>query len=368
MSHLFNGGAMEHVMPGDIPSDAPEGHDIIVIGASAGGVEALQKLVRDLPSDLPAALFVVMHVSPEGPGLLPSILAGAGQLPASHPKDRDVIKIGNIYVAPPNYHIMLDKGIIRVARGPKENRHRPAIDPLFRSAARVYGPRVVGVILTGMLDDGTAGLLAVKQHGGIAVVQDPIDALYPSMPMSALRRVSDADYTVPLSKMGSLLARLAREQPEAPLSSSVPEQKGDNGVSERIEIEDEFALSDNLPVDTIEKIGTPSTIACPECHGTLWEVSDNGLLRFRCRVGHAYTAQTLLSEHAESLESALWIALRTLEESASLNRRLSERAQRDNQLLSASRFMENALQTEQHIEIIKAVLLTNKALGEQAEA
>src|SRR5579864_7798260 len=184
------------------------GHDIIVIGASAGGVEALVKLVGQLPGDLPAAVFVVLHIPAESPSLLPGILERSGPLPASQPGDNEAIRSGHIYVASPDYHLLIEQGRVRQMRGPKENRHRPAIDPLFRSAALTYGPRVVGVILTGALDDGTAGLLAVKRRGGVAIVQDPDEALYPSMPLSALENV-EVDYTLPLASIGPQLEQLA---------------------------------------------------------------------------------------------------------------------------------------------------------------
>jgi two-component system, chemotaxis family, protein-glutamate methylesterase/glutaminase len=183
-------------------------NNIIVIGASAGGVEALSTLVRALPAGLPAAVFVVLHIPAQSPSLLPSILSRAGQLPAIQPTDGMAISPGCIYVAPPDHHMLLERGYIRIVRGPRENRHRPAIDPLFRSAARSYGARVTGVILTGTLDDGTAGLLAVKQRGGIAIVQDPKEALYTSMPRSALDHVA-VDYCASLGEIATRLVELA---------------------------------------------------------------------------------------------------------------------------------------------------------------
>lgn len=340
-------------------SEVEQGHDIIVIGTSAGGLETLQRLVCALPVDLPAAVFIVIHISPQSPGLLPGILQIAGQLPVSYPQDGEIIEEGHIYVAPPNFHMLLERDIIRIRRGPKENRHRPAIDPLFRSAARSYGPRVVGVILSGMLDDGTAGLAAIKQRGGIAVVQDPADALFAAMPANALRRVKGVDYSPPLDEIAPLLVQLTRT---APLR--LP--NGETGQAlEKLDIEDQFAMADVPDREVLNNIGKPSTIACPECHGVLWEVDDQENLRYRCRVGHAYTAESLIMEHADSLESALWVALRTLEESASLNRRLAERAQNDNRLLTASSFIESAVQSEQHADIIKRVLTANKTLGEE---
>ena len=191
--------ALESILPN---------HDIFVIGASAGGVEALSVLARGLPPDFPGSIFVVMHIPAQSHSLLPVILSRYGPLPAVHAVDRDQIKPGRIYIAPPDHHMLLEPGFVRLSRGPRENRHRPSIDPMFRSAAVAYGPRVVGVVLTGSLDDGTAGLLAVKRSGGIAVVQDPEDALYPSMPLSALRNVQ-VDHRVPMHEAAGLLMRLA---------------------------------------------------------------------------------------------------------------------------------------------------------------
>jgi len=195
---------------------------MIAIGASAGGVEALITVMRALPRNIPAAVFVVLHIPAQSPSLLPEILNRAGTLPTEHPENGAQVSYGHAYIAPPDHHLTVEQGHIRIVRGPKENRHRPAIDPLFRSLAYTYGPRTVGVVLTGSLDDGTAGLLAIKQRGGIAVVQDPDEALYPSMPLSALEHVA-VDYTLPLSEIGPLLIRLAHETAQSedayPLSS-----------------------------------------------------------------------------------------------------------------------------------------------------
>ena len=183
------------------------GYDIIVIGASAGGVNALRQIAEDLPADLPAAVFMVLHVPALGRSYLPQIITRSGPLEAVHPTDGMSIEQQHIYIAPPDYHMQLELGIIRVVRGPKEHRNRPAIDPLFRSAAEVYGPRTIGVVLTGALTDGTLGLAVIHQQSGITIVQDPKDALYPSMPMSAQALVP-VDYVLPLKAIGPLLAQL----------------------------------------------------------------------------------------------------------------------------------------------------------------
>lgn len=290
------------------------GHDMIVIGASAGGVEALMMVVRGLPRDLPAALFVVLHTPPSGESALPQILSHAGPLPVAHPRDGDPIEHGRIYVAPPDYHLLIERDRIRLVRGPRENRYRPAVDPLFRSAARAYGPRVIAVVLSGMLDDGAAGIAAVHARGGIGIVQDPNDALFPSMPTSAMR-YDTPQHVAPARDIGPLLARLARE----------PTRTAEKEVPEVMEKETEIAEMKMGALNDPDKPGTPSVFGCPECGGVLWEMRDGPMLRYRCRVGHAYTADSLLSEQSTHLEAALWAALRGLEEKASLVHRLADR-------------------------------------------
>src|SRR5947199_4217672 len=183
--------------------------DIVVIGASAGGIEALGGLVRHLPADLGAAVLVVLHLAPEHKSVLPRILSSAGPMPAKHAHNGEALVPNCIYVARPDHHLLLHESHIRVIRGPRENGHRPAIDPLFRTAAYTYGPRVIGVVLTGRLDDGTSGLQAVKECGGLAIVQDPADAEHPSMPRSALRSVK-VDRTAPLGELGKAIMELLR--------------------------------------------------------------------------------------------------------------------------------------------------------------
>ena len=229
-------------------------HDCIVIGASTGGVEALAALVGKLPANLQAAVFVVVHIPPQATSVLPAILERAGTLPAAHAIDGEPMKTGRIYVAPPDFHLLVERGYVWVMRGPKENRNRPAVDPLFRSAARAYGPRVVGVILTGALNDGTAGLLAIKRRGGIAVVQDPTDAFFPSMPESALEYV-DADHCLPLAEIGPVLARLCREQAGEEEAYPVPEE---------MEREENILEMDMPTMESEQRPGHISVFTCPE--------------------------------------------------------------------------------------------------------
>jgi two-component system, chemotaxis family, protein-glutamate methylesterase/glutaminase len=326
------------------------GHDIIVVGASAGGVEALVTLARSLQRNLQAAVFVVLHIPAQSPSLLPEILSRAGPLKAVQATDDMRIEQGHIYIAPPDHHMLVEEDKVRVVRGPKENRHRPAIDPLFRSAALAYGPRVIGVILTGALDDGTAGLLAVKRRGGIAIVQDPHEALYPSMPLSALENV-EVDYTLPLASIGPQLGQLANKRGK---------EEGGYLVSEDMEKEMKLAEMDLALMHNNESVGTPSAFSCPECGGVLWEIQDGDLLRFRCRVGHAFSVESVLDEQSNALEEALWVALKTLQESADLAQRLAQQAHRRGQEWLAKRFDEKQHDSLQRAALIRRVLLKNE--------
>jgi two-component system, chemotaxis family, protein-glutamate methylesterase/glutaminase len=326
------------------------GHDIIVIGASAGGVEALITLVRALPADLPAAVFVVLHIPAQSPSMLPAILSRAGPLQALQARDGMPIEHGRIYVAAPDHHLLLERERLRNVRGPRENRHRPAVDTLFRSAARAYGPRVLGVVLTGALDDGTAGMQAIKQRGGVAVVQDPAEALYPGMPRSVVENVA-VDYCLPLDEIAPLLARLASEPVDERAAAPVPEEMEQEI---RVTTMDMAAMTDdNHP-------GVPSAFSCPECGGVLWELSDRELTRFRCRTGHAYSPESVLAGQSDVLEEALWVALKTLEENVSLSRRLGRQARGRGHARVAQRFEKRVHDAEQRIALLKQVLLRDQ--------
>jgi two-component system, chemotaxis family, protein-glutamate methylesterase/glutaminase len=268
--------------------------NIVVMGASAGGLSALNRITKQLPDNLNAAVFIVWHVSPYSTSLLPDILSRSGKLEAKHPADGESIQKGKIYVAPPDRHLLLEAGRIRVAKGPKENRFRPAVDPLFRSAAYAYGARVVGVVLTGALDDGTAGLWAIKDRGGIAVVQDPAEAEQPSMPSSALNNVQ-IDYCLPISEIPPLLVTLTQQ---------TVEQAGPP-VSKQLEIETKIALgADSAELD-VTQLGKISEFTCPDCHGSLTRINNGNLQRFRCHTGHSFSNGNLLAELTDSVEQSL---------------------------------------------------------------
>ena len=333
------------------------GRDIVVVGTSAGGVEALRALVGGLPADFPGSVFVVMHTSPDSPGVLAHILDRAGPLLAANATNRERILPGHIYVAPPDTHLVLEPGRMRLTRGPKENRFRPAIDPLFRSAAQTYGPRVVGVILTGGLDDGTSGLWAVKRLGGVAVVQDPDEAFMPSMPLSALGQV-EVDYTLPLAEIPTLLARLA--------SKTVAEQGGYE-VPEELDIEVKIAMEDNGLELGITKLGMPSVFTCPECHGSLLQLKENGRTRYRCHTGHAYSADSLLAELTGSVEETLWSAIRSIAESVMLMRHMAEHV-RESDGGSAERFLDKARDAERRGELVRKAVFDHENLSEEKVA
>ena len=324
--------------------------DIIVIGGSAGALDALQIILSKLPHDLAAAIFIVLHVSPTRESLLPDLLTRFGRIPAAHPVDQEEIQQRRIYVAPPDRHLVLENRHVNVVHGPRENRSRPAVDPLFRSAALNYGSRVIGVILSGALDDGTAGLRAIKQMGGLAIVQDPATANYPSMPQSAIDNLT-VDYVGSAEEIAARLRMLIAEGIE----------EREQSESGRRDLEKEMAMVNQRyepdeMIQAVNDVGSISMFTCPECQGTLWELKDGELLRYRCHVGHAYSIESLDVEHGEKLESALWSALRALEERGALARRLASQA-RDRQRESmAKRYEGRAVEADEHANIIRRML------------
>ena len=305
--------------------------DIIVIGASAGGISALSKLVATLPAAFAAAVFVTIHIPEHSRSALPKILSQKGHLPALNPIDGEEIQLGRIYVAPPDRHMLIKRDFVHLVRGPRENGARPSVDPMFRTAARAYGKRVIGVVLSGALDDGTAGLMAIKKQGGLTIVQDPDEALYDGMPRSAIAHGA-ADHILAVSEIADLLMRLVEE----PL-----EEGGNEPLSDEMEQETDIAELDLSALHSIDKPGRPSRFSCPECHGVLWEIDDD-IVRFRCRVGHAYSPETLLAEQSNSIDVALWAGLRALEENAALMSRMANKMREQGSGRSAVRFDERA--------------------------
>jgi two-component system chemotaxis response regulator CheB len=326
--------------------------DIIVIGASMGGIEALKTIAGGLPQDFPASVFVVLHIAPQSPGILDHILDRAGALPSSNAVDRERIQPGRIYVAPPDQHLIIEPNRVRLTRGPKENRFRPAIDPLFRSAAQVYGPRATGVILTGNLDDGTAGLWAIKRMGGTAIVQDPQEALAPSMPRSAMTQVK-VDHCLPVAEIAPLLVRLA---------STPLEEEGTYEVPEKMDIEIKIAKEDKALDIGILKLGEPSNYACPECHGVLLQLKEEQRVRFRCHTGHAYSVDSLLAEITEGVEDSLWSAIRAIEESVLLLRHMAKHLSENGN--TSEKFLARAQEAQHRADLVRRAVLSQEQLSE----
>jgi two-component system chemotaxis response regulator CheB len=337
---------------GEKTGAAPAEHrDIVVIGASAGGVEALQRLVANLPTFLRASVFVVLHTPEEGRSTLPAILNRAGTLPAAHAADAEHIRPGRIYVAPPGRHLLISRGRVHLSSGPKENGHRPAIDPLFRSAAKAFGSRVIAVLLSGSLDDGTAGFQVVKQAGGQTLVQDPEEALYRGIIDSAIAG-APVDAILPVARLAAEIERRVGGEPAAELSpkggaaaDSLADRSGDPTSS-----------SPSVDAEGTAN-GTPSGLVCPECSGVLWDVSEGNLLRFRCRVGHAYNGQTLASQQSRAVEAALWTATRMLEERAVLLGTMAGRLRANAQHRSADHFASRADEALRQAGSIRTILI-----------
>ena len=315
-------------------------HRIVVIGTSAGGLEALRSLVAKLPREIPAAIFIVQHMAADAAAaVLASALQKAGSLPCSVPRDGDRFRAGHVYVAPADHHLLVKRTTVMLAKGARENRYRPAIDPLFRSAAVTHGPRVISAVLSGLLDDGTEGTVAVKRCGGTTVVQDPGDAAYAEMPRSALH--AKVDHCVPVGEMGALLDHLARTRPRK--RRPVPEDvKIEALIAERV-------LSD---LHAVNVLGEQVPYNCPGCGGILWEVQKSKTLRYRCHVGHSYTVESLLAEQSGKIEETLWITLRMLEERRNLLRAMKEKGKGP-----AKSLAERQRDVETHIERIRQLLV-----------
>jgi two-component system chemotaxis response regulator CheB len=284
---------------------------VVAVGASAGGVEALSDLAASLPADLPYAVLVVLHVPAGAPSVLAGILDRNGPLPARSAEGNSPLEPATITVAVPDHHLLVDDHRVTLSEGPTENRYRPAINALFRSAALTFGTRAIGCLLSGVLDDGVSGVAAIRARGGTTIVQRPDDALFPAMPQNAIA-AGFVDYQVAAKEVGPLLTELADRQLEEP----------DVRRDARMELENRIAMGRKFSTDFDgEKLGPPSGYTCPDCNGSLMVVDDKD---FRCRVGHAWTADSLLKARDDEVEGALWIALRSLQEKAKLSRRLAD--------------------------------------------
>jgi two-component system chemotaxis response regulator CheB len=314
---------------------------IVVIGTSAGGLEALKTLVVQLPAQLPAAVFIVQHMAPNGTAeVLAEALSEKGPLPCVVAQGNELIRAGHIYVAPADSHMLLKRDRVIITKGARENRYRPAIDPLFRSAAVAYGTRVISVVLTGLLDDGTEGTAAVRRCGGVTIVQDPKDAAYADMPLSASH--ADVHHCVPLRQIGALIADLAKKAPPRRKSRIPTDVKTEAVIAERV-------LSD---LNAVNRLGDQVPYNCPNCGGVLWSIEHSKTLRYRCHTGHSFTAATLLAEQSAKIEETLWITLRMLEERRNLLRTTRMRGQGT----PSSRAREK--DTEVHIDRIRTLLVS----------
>jgi two-component system chemotaxis response regulator CheB len=320
---------------------------VIVIGASAGGVEALQHLLKTVSPELPAAIVVVVHIARTSPGVLPGILARSTRLRVKRAEVGDLLSPGFVYVAPPDHHLTIVGSRLELNRGPRENRQRPAIDVLFRSAALAFGPRAIGVVLTGLLDDGTAGLAAIKKLGGTSVVQEPSEAAFPSMPLNALERVA-VDHVVPLAEMGALFRNLVAA-PVAAGSKSNPDLPA-------LALEAQLARSHVMSDEGSGALGTPAPFGCPDCGGPIWQANDPQVRRYRCHLGHAFTARSMVEGQTAALERSLWASLRLLEERATIMDRMAEDERRSGRLSASGAYAHRAAESRQHAKHILELL------------
>lgn len=333
--------------------------DIIVVGASAGGLDALKRLVDGLAADLEASVFIVLHLEPSARSELARILQKNCALPVCQAEDGDPIRAGRIFVARPDYHLVLDDQVVRLTRGPRENRFRPAIDVLFRSAAYIYGGRVIGAVLSGALDDGSAGLWSIKNRGGTSVVQDPEEAEFSSMPENALAQV-ETDYVISVNKMAELFGRLTGEKAAAPPPGPLPPD---------LEVEMRIAKEGNGLAAGVMDLGAITPYTCPECHGALVQLKRAGVPRFRCHTGHAYSINTLLAEVTEYVEDSLWNSMRAIEESALLLEQLARHVRNDRKNPGAASVLdEKAAETLKRASVLRAIVHEHQTVSQDNAA
>jgi two-component system, chemotaxis family, protein-glutamate methylesterase/glutaminase len=331
---------------------------IVVVGASAGGVQSLQAFVAGLPADLNAAVFVVLHIAPYTTSHLAHILDRCGPLPAVHAQDGEEIRPGRIYVASPDHHLLVEGERVGVKHGPKENRFRPSVDALFRSAAYMHKERVIGIVLSGLLNDGTSGLWSVKRFGGTTVVQDPREAAVDSMPLSALAEV-EIDHVLPAAEIGSLVGKLVQEPPRAAVQ--VPQD-----VAERMEVEVAVAGSANGFQRGILRHGETTALTCPECHGALSRITEGRLTRFRCHTGHGFTADALISGITHTAEEALWNATRALEEGVMLLDEMAHQLEEQGRSDEAAQLKRRAQVMQQRASAVQELATTQETVNADA--
>ncbi len=324
------------------------GHDIVVFGYSRGGTEALVEILGGLEPDLPVSVFVVQHRARGSERYLERILAGSSRLPICFVQNDQPVQQGCVYIAPPDQHLLVWRERLRLSRGPHENRSRPAIDPLFLSAAVTYGPRVVGVLLSGLLNDGTLGLQAVQACGGMAVIQDPDETPYSDMVLSA-RAAMDIDHCLPAAGIAPLLSRLARE-PVGPAPPVPRELIAEVRIASQDVEEVEVAETEDLAA-------IPAPFSCPDCSGPLSRIPNSAVLRYRCRIGHAYTAEALEDGQAEANERALGAALRSFEERAQVLNKLATIQREKDQAVSAAGYDDRAEEARAHAEQIRHIMV-----------
>ncbi len=323
-----------------------QNRDVVVIGGSLGGPRAVRELLCGLEEEIRAAIFVVLHTHPDSPRLLAGMLADSCALRVDYARDGDPVDHGRVYVAPPDHHMVLEAGRVGLNRNARENRSRPAIDPLFRSASRSYGARVVGVLVTGMLDDGVQGLWFVRRRGGVTIVQDPGDAEEGDMPSAAIAE-GVADHVAPLREIPALVNRLVRE----PVSTSEVGPGGpDVQDSESMNIGDLHPPALKVP---------PAPLTCPECNGALWIDGQSKPVRYKCHVGHQFSEHTLEAAKRDELESALWTALRVLKENSAMYGSMIDRARKSGRLEDAERFEMARAEMQRRIDIVRDVLGEN---------
>jgi two-component system chemotaxis response regulator CheB len=324
------------------------GKFIIVIGASAGGTVILPDLLEQLTDKMDISVFLVIHLSKRSIGdLLVSRLQKCTPLTCKIPDHDERIERKHVYIAPPDHHLIVKKNKILVGNGPMENRYRPSIDALFRSAAVAFGPRVLGIILSGMLEDGTSGMLAIKKAGGLCMIQEPDEAKYPDMPKAVLSALKP-DYILPVPKMGEAIREIMRTR----------KPSGDFQVPKEVLREAEIAERVHVGIDQVQDLGANSSYSCPDCGGGLWEIKENGVRRYRCHVGHAFTEDGLLSSMENSTETALWTALRIIEERKNLLRRIADKEKNEGGKNTVAAHNKRAEELELQIRNLKRVLFS----------